>query len=339
MDGPSSTRRISGRIRSLDISDEGETDALINELYDAVLRQVIVSSAFEAHRSAAIGLSFLFDDTDDKSANPSGSPRSVRLEESDTIVNAPGYDVFGQSHVALGKSLRNQECVCPECGRSMVASRFAPHLEKCMGMGRNSSRIAKRRLAAHAQSLGTRRTPPVPEPRPHTRDAIVSGAALSLDSDEDRSEDDSRMGSLPDDDDDWLTATKKTGRSARNKKLSLVGSSGGGKSRRRPVKTVAVVDVSHPPALKAEDWGAGEEEDSLAGLLPLVDEASQPPLLFAAEERASPGMHLRSRRVKKPTAKTDSNTSKPPDIYDLDDGSSRGGSVGFGDLLADDDAF
>ena len=25
--------------------------------------------------------------------------------------------------------------------------RFAPHLEKCMGMGRNSSRVASRRLA------------------------------------------------------------------------------------------------------------------------------------------------------------------------------------------------
>lgn len=30
----------------------------------------------------------------------------------------------------------------------MVINRFAPHLEKCMGMGRNSSRVASRRLAA-----------------------------------------------------------------------------------------------------------------------------------------------------------------------------------------------
>ncbi|KAG7265414.1 hypothetical protein CRUP_005602, partial [Coryphaenoides rupestris] len=27
-----------------------------------------------------------------------------------------------------------------------TASRFAPHLEKCLGMGRNSSRIANRRI-------------------------------------------------------------------------------------------------------------------------------------------------------------------------------------------------
>ena len=32
--------------------------------------------------------------------------------------------------------------------RNMAASRFAPHLEKCMGMGRNSSRLASRRIAS-----------------------------------------------------------------------------------------------------------------------------------------------------------------------------------------------
>ena len=37
---------------------------------------------------------------------------------------------------------------CPNCSsRTLAASRFAPHLEKCMGMGRNSSRVASRRLA------------------------------------------------------------------------------------------------------------------------------------------------------------------------------------------------
>lgn len=52
----------------------------------------------------------------------------------------PGVDVFG--NLPAKKQL---ECVCPECKRNLAASRFAPHLEKCMGMGRNSSRIASRR--------------------------------------------------------------------------------------------------------------------------------------------------------------------------------------------------
>ena len=52
-----------------------------------------------------------------------------------------GLDVFGQ-----GPLKKQVECVCPNCQRNLAANRFAPHLEKCMGMGRNSSRLASRRL-------------------------------------------------------------------------------------------------------------------------------------------------------------------------------------------------
>jgi len=64
------------------------------------------------------------------------------------IVEAPGIDIFGQP---ISKKY-NFECECPKCHRTLAAVRFAPHLEKCMGMGRNSSRIASRRLAASAAS-------------------------------------------------------------------------------------------------------------------------------------------------------------------------------------------
>ena len=56
------------------------------------------------------------------------------------IVDEKGVDVFGQV-----PTKKQYECVCPNCQRNLAASRFAPHLEKCMGMGRNSSRIASRR--------------------------------------------------------------------------------------------------------------------------------------------------------------------------------------------------
>lgn len=59
------------------------------------------------------------------------------------IVDQPGVDIFGQVY----NQWKNKECVCPNCSRSIAASRFAPHLEKCLGMGRNSSRIANRRSA------------------------------------------------------------------------------------------------------------------------------------------------------------------------------------------------
>lgn len=61
------------------------------------------------------------------------------------IVDRQGQDVFGESSATTGK--KAYECVCPHCDRTLVAQRFAPHLEKCMGMGRNSSRIASKRIA------------------------------------------------------------------------------------------------------------------------------------------------------------------------------------------------
>ena len=57
---------------------------------------------------------------------------------------APLVDLFGQDASAK----KAVDCVCPQCKRTLAATRLAPHLEKCMGMGRNSSRIASRRIQA-----------------------------------------------------------------------------------------------------------------------------------------------------------------------------------------------
>ncbi|NXE30696.1 AT7L3 protein, partial [Ardeotis kori] len=86
---------------------------------------------FEVHRAVKCGYFFL-DETD---------PDSMKDFE---IVDQPGVDIFGQVY----NQWKNKECVCPNCSRSIAASRFAPHLEKCLGMGRNSSRIANRRIAS-----------------------------------------------------------------------------------------------------------------------------------------------------------------------------------------------
>ena len=53
-----------------------------------------------------------------------------------------GLDIFGNSPASLKKCV---DCVCPNCSRTLGAQKFAPHLEKCMGMGRNSSRLANRK--------------------------------------------------------------------------------------------------------------------------------------------------------------------------------------------------
>jgi len=89
---------------------------------------------FEIHRSCKVGSFFLNEETNDDFA----------------ITDRPGVDVLGQV-----PSKKNYECVCPNCQRNLAASRFAPHLEKCMGMGRNSSRIASRRIANNQKQGGS----------------------------------------------------------------------------------------------------------------------------------------------------------------------------------------
>jgi SAGA-associated factor 11 len=57
------------------------------------------------------------------------------------------FDVFNNAN-----SKDANECVCPNCDRTLGALRFAPHLEKCVGMGRSISRIASRRILASSNS-------------------------------------------------------------------------------------------------------------------------------------------------------------------------------------------
>ncbi|KAL3231239.1 hypothetical protein MRX96_023300 [Rhipicephalus microplus] len=97
-------------------------------IFEELVDDVILGACFELHRSVNLGILFLDEATDD--------------EKKYEIVDEVGLDVFGQ--VPLKKQF---ECVCPNCQRNLAASRFAPHLEKCMGMGRNSSRIASKRIA------------------------------------------------------------------------------------------------------------------------------------------------------------------------------------------------
>ncbi|XP_062894887.1 ataxin-7-like protein 3 [Mobula hypostoma] len=103
----------------------------IHEIYSDLIDDACLGFCFEVHRAVKFGYFFL-DETD---------PDSMKDFE---IVDQPGVDIFGQVY----NQWKNKECECPNCSRSIAASRFAPHLEKCLGMGRNSSRIANRRIAS-----------------------------------------------------------------------------------------------------------------------------------------------------------------------------------------------
>ena len=70
----------------------------------------------------------------------SSSSTAVTSISTSEITETPGFDVFGNVTHGKGVPRVTYECKCPQCNRSIAATRFAPHLEKCMGMGRAASR-------------------------------------------------------------------------------------------------------------------------------------------------------------------------------------------------------
>lgn len=112
--------------------EEDLNDPVVQYMYE-LLDICTLGVCFEIHRSLRLGYWEL---------------QHVDEEEQKeyALVDVNGLDVFGQQPVK-----KQVDCVCPNCSRTLAANRFAPHLEKCMGMGRNSSRIASRRLQNSGQ--------------------------------------------------------------------------------------------------------------------------------------------------------------------------------------------
>lgn len=96
-------------------------EARASNLLNSLIDDVIFCECLQVHRAAKMGLIF---------TEPN--------EETYRIKDGVGLDVFGQP---LTKK-KQFNCTCPQCGRNIAASRLAPHLEKCMGMGRLSARAA-----------------------------------------------------------------------------------------------------------------------------------------------------------------------------------------------------
>ncbi|XP_046452072.1 ataxin-7-like protein 3 [Daphnia pulex] len=119
--------------------------------YEDIVDDVILGIVFEVHRGAKLGLTALLEDgvTGDTQCDFDGDETT----RSSTGGGGEAMDFDAASEMlssAAVNSKKPAECVCPNCQRNMAASRFAPHLEKCMGMGRNSSRLASRRIATSA---------------------------------------------------------------------------------------------------------------------------------------------------------------------------------------------
>ncbi|KAG0338564.1 hypothetical protein BG000_003767 [Podila horticola] len=93
----------------------------------------------------------------DSADNGSASLASLSFEILSELLDEIVLDVVSESH----REVKNMRSICPicktntqaydcvHCQRSFPAQRYAPHLEKCLGLaGRASSRVASRRMGA-----------------------------------------------------------------------------------------------------------------------------------------------------------------------------------------------
>lgn len=99
------------------LHDSGSSlDAAAKYLYQSLVDEAILGLAFEVHHAVRTGLAV-----------------ALTSEPEDTkclgIVNEPDSDVFGVINAKIA-----MDCTCPKCDRAVAAARFAPHLEKCMGI-------------------------------------------------------------------------------------------------------------------------------------------------------------------------------------------------------------
>ncbi|BDA47504.1 probable Ataxin-7-like protein 3 [Coccomyxa sp. Obi] len=104
--------------------------------YSDLVEEILTDIAVQTHRSIRTG-------TVSKESLPKTCKVASSTDQKPPPPLPPGkagkgvlVDVFGQ---VLTQQPRD-EVTCVHCGRRIAASRFAPHLEKCLGKGRNASR-------------------------------------------------------------------------------------------------------------------------------------------------------------------------------------------------------
>lgn len=102
----------------------------LSNIFGDLLDSIIVDVASECHRIAKLGLDRNFEEEEEE-LRLSAQAR-VRVADPSNSGEANGkyvVDIFGQTH----PSVANEIFECMNCGRTIMAGRFAPHLEKCMG--------------------------------------------------------------------------------------------------------------------------------------------------------------------------------------------------------------
>ncbi|KAF3621058.1 putative 6-phosphofructo-2-kinase/fructose-2,6-bisphosphatase-like [Capsicum annuum] len=121
-------------------------------VFDELLDSIIMDVASECHRITKLGLDRNLEEEEEE-LRLSAQARARVADPSNSSETNGKYivDIFGQTHPPVA----NEIFECMNCGRSIMAGRFAPHLEKCMGKGRKARLKATR--SSTAQNRYTRR--------------------------------------------------------------------------------------------------------------------------------------------------------------------------------------
>ncbi|KAL3986398.1 Sgf11 (transcriptional regulation protein) family protein [Acanthocheilonema viteae] len=172
------------------IRNAADINEMSEQVFEYLLGTVLLEPCFKVHRIAKITNAVL--------------PPPIDVQNEPTAVGE--YDIFGSALNSQTKHQKNMDVVCDECKRPIAASRFAPHLEKCMGMGRSSSRVARRRINQAINYTNSMK-------------ASLSASRLreysSRESDMDHSDEDSHH-TAADDDEDW-TSNRRSRKSRKTK--------------------------------------------------------------------------------------------------------------------------
>ncbi|XP_057953364.1 SAGA-associated factor 11 [Malania oleifera] len=125
---------------------------LSSHFFGDLLDSIIVDVASECHRVAKLGLDRNLE-KEEEELRLSAQARARVADPSNSGEASSKYvvDIFGQTH----PSVANEIFECMNCGRSIMAGRFAPHLEKCMGKGRKA-RLKATRSSTAAQNRYSR---------------------------------------------------------------------------------------------------------------------------------------------------------------------------------------
>lgn len=128
---------------------------LSSDLFEELLDSIVVDIASECHRIARLGLDRNLEDEEEEMRLSAEARARVADPSNSSETNSKFViDIFGQTHPPVADEVFE----CMNCGRMIMAGRFAPHLEKCMGKGRKA-RPKMTRSSTAAQGRHTRSHP------------------------------------------------------------------------------------------------------------------------------------------------------------------------------------